>query len=500
MTVRNKIIISFVLITMITAVKAQTGGPGQPEFMQFQQSGTSNLVNPSSGSFSYQIHLFTIGGYPMNLTYQAGIQMEDVATSVGLGWGLNAGCVVRTLRGMPDDFKGDIITKKFSVKPNETYGGKLGVDLEIAGLPENLGVNVGAGLGVFYNNYKGWGLEPSLNGSIGYSHKMGEGVGGSASLGMGISVNSQSGVDKYLSPSVGLKLGSGNDKLGISLGKTWSVNSNEGLKTSMNMGLSFVRCSDVKRKGILPNGTTKKDKSETDQSSMSLLGYASNSYLNNSFQPDIDYPFENTSGTYSGAVGFDGFYVDPNIRVTGYFSKQKLATTTQNFAAYGSMYESASIGGNSLMDFNTEKKLPYFIGESKILPIPYKTPDVFNLNAQGLSMTFSVNKNDIGLVGDADGSITSNGIQAGVELNFGQLFKVGANFGTTNSYQQTGKWNPTHIKFKPDQDLINSNLYQQFSFKNHGEINKFDHSAFFCWEIMILFSLIFRTSLISLIY
>ncbi|MES2332474.1 MAG: hypothetical protein V4539_22905 [Bacteroidota bacterium] len=475
---KNKIIIVFVWIISITVTSAQTGGPGQPEFMQFQQSGTANLVNPSTGTFSYQIHLFTIGGYPMNLTYQAGIQMEDVASMVGLGWNFNAGCVVRTLRGMPDDFNGDIITKKFSVKPNETYGGKLGVDLEIAGLPENVGVNVGAGLGVFYNNYKGWGLEPSLSGSLGYSHKMGEGVGGSASLGMGISVNSQSGVDKYLSPSIGLKLGSGNDKLGISLGKTWSVNSNEGLKTSMNIGLSFVRFSDVKRKGIMPDGKTKKDKSETDQSSMSLLGYASNSYLNNSFQPDIDYPFENTSGTYSGAVGFDGFYVDPNIRVTGYFSKQKLASTTQNFAAYGSMYESASIGGNSLMDFNTEKKLPYFIGESKILPIPYKTPDVFNLNAQGLSMTFSVNKNDIGVVGDADGSITSNGNQAGVELNFGQLFKVGANFGTTNSYQQTGKWNPTHIKFKPDQEIINNSLYQQFNFKNHGEINKFDYSEF----------------------
>ena len=474
---KNNIRVLFALMLLAYGVKAQTGGPGQPEFMQFQQAGASNLVNPSSGSFSYQIPLFTIGGYPMNLTYQSGIQMEDVASMVGLGWNLNAGSIVRTLRGLPDDFNGDPITKEYSVKPNETFGGKLGVDLEIAGLPPSLGISVGAGLGVFYNNYKGWGLEPSLSGSASLSAQSNAGVGGSASLGMGVTVNSQSGVDKYLSPSIGLKLGKGNDKLGISLGKTWSVNSNEGLKSSMNAGLSYVRYSpNQTRNGV--SGGYKVSERHTDQSSMSLLGLSNCSYLNNSFQPDIDYPFLNSSGTYSGAMGWDAYYVDPSIRVTGYFSKQTLATTSQTFAAYGSMYESNSIGGNSLMDFNREKRLPYFIGESKILPIPFKTPDVFNLNGQGLSMTFSVNKNDIGLVGDAEAIINSNGNQAGAEVNLGALFKAGANFGTSVSFQKTGKWNATNVSFKSEQDVIGNSLYQQFCLKNHGEINKFNCSDF----------------------
>ena len=476
---RNKIIISFALMLLAYGVKAQTGGPGQPEFMQFQQAGTSNLVNPSSGSFSYQIPLFTIGGYPMNLTYQSGIQMEDVASMVGLGWNLNAGSIVRTLRGLPDDFDGDIIVKDYSVKSNETYGGKLGVDLEIAGLPDPVGVSVGAGLGVFYNNYKGWGLEPSLSNSASLSAQSNSGVGGSASLGMGITVNSQSGVDKYLSPSIGLKLGTGDSKLAISLGKTWSVNSTEGLKSSMNMSLSYVRNNGNIRKGATDKNSKDKDqRSGSDQSSSALLGLSTSSYLNNSFQPDIDYPFLNSSGTYSGTIGWDAYYVDPNIRVTGYFSKQALATTSQNFAAFGSMYNNNSIGGNSLMDFNREKKLPYFIGESKILPIPYKTPDVFNLNGQGLSMTFSVSQNDIGLVGDADAIVNSNGTQAGAEVNLGALFKGGANFGTSTSFQKTGRWNPTNLNFKPDQDILQNSLYQQFYLKNHGEINKFNHSAF----------------------
>lgn len=483
---KNKFIIPLLLL-LAYGLKAQTGGPGQPEFMQFQQAGTSDLVNPSTGSFSYQIPLFTIGGYPMNLTYQSGIQMEDVASMVGLGWNLNAGSIVRTLRGVQDDFKGDIITKKYSIKANETYGGKLGVDLEIAGMPKHTGASFGVGLGVFYNNYKGWGLEPSLSGSISATTaKSNTANGGSASLGMGMSANSQNGVDKYISPSVGLKLGSGTDKLGISLGKTWSVNSNEGLKTSVNSGLNYTRYSANTVKKNKETGAREaveikhKNGSLGSQAAMPLLGYATSSYLNNSFQPDIDYPFENTSGTYSGTVGWDALYVDPSVRVTGYFSKQKLTVTSQDFGAYGAMYETSSIAGKSLMDFNTEKKLPYFIGESKILPIPFKTPDVFNLNAQGLSMTFSVLKNDIGVVGDPDGSVTSNGNQAGAEVNLGQLFKAGANFGTTVSSQSTMKWNwgLTGINFKPDQALYNDQLYQQFCFKNHGEINRFDHSAF----------------------
>src|SRR5258708_1060325 len=110
---KNKFIILFVLILWPTPLKPQTRAPDHPEFMQFQPAGTANLVNPSTGTFSYQIPLFIIGGYPMNLTYQSGIQMEDVSTMVGLGWSFNPGCVVRTLRGLPDDFDGDILVKEF---------------------------------------------------------------------------------------------------------------------------------------------------------------------------------------------------------------------------------------------------------------------------------------------------------------------------------------------------------------------------------------------------
>ncbi len=466
-------------LLLCSLMYGQTGGPGQPEFMQFKQAGTTNLVNPATGIFNYQVPLFSIGGYPINLSYQSGVQMTDVPSMVGLGWNLNAGSIVRTLRGLPDDFNGEVgndkITKYYSVKPNETYGGKLDVDLEIAGLP--IGLSVGAGLSVFYNTYKGWGLEPALRGSIGAKFKANENVTATAGLGMGMSVNSQSGVEKYLSPSVGLKMGSDGNQIGINLGKTWAVNSTEGLKSSFNANLSYSRyTTDATEKSV--SGGEKVAQRSTDESTFASTGYASRSYLNNSFQPDIDYPFENTSGTFSGALGFDAYYVDPSIRVTGYFSKQTLATTRQEFSAVGCMYEQAQTSSNVMQDFNREKKLPYFIGQSRILPIPYKTPDIFNLNAQGVSMTFSVNKNDIGLVGDAQGMVTSSGMEAGLEANFGNLFKAGGNFGTTTSLQQTERWNPTQLSFTRDQKILDGKLYQPFVFKNNGETNLFNHAAF----------------------
>jgi hypothetical protein len=469
----------FLFFCLALPAIAQTGGPGQPEFMQFQQAGTEGLVNPSTGAFSYQVPLFTIGGYPMNLTYQSGIQMEDVATMVGLGWNLNAGSIVRTLRGLPDDFYGDTITKEFSVKENVTYGGKISADVEITGFSEVLSISAGEELGIFHNNYKGWGLERSLSGALSAAFKKEESiVGGSASLGMGVSANSQTGVDKYISPSIGLKLGVGKDQtMSASLGKTWAVNSNEGLKTSTNTSLSYTKYAASQRKYV-KKGVKRDDGQDSGSYALSM---GSRSYLNNSFQPDIDYPFVNTSGTYSGTVGLDFYYVDPSFRLTGYFTKQKLAVKVQHFEAYGLMYEDEQkLGGKVLMDFNREKKLPYYIGESKILPVPYTTPDVFNLNAQGLSLSFTVNKNDIGIVGDPKISVISSGDQLGVEANLGSLFKAGANLGTTTSEQQGGRWKPKDFPFlfQGGQQVFGDQLYQQIYLKNNGEINAFQHDLF----------------------
>src|SRR5690606_1762774 len=79
-----------------------TGGPGQPEMSSFRSASTDNLVNLFTGDFSYNIPLFDLGGYPVNIFYSAGITMDQEATWVGLGWNLNPGTISRNMRGLPD--------------------------------------------------------------------------------------------------------------------------------------------------------------------------------------------------------------------------------------------------------------------------------------------------------------------------------------------------------------------------------------------------------------
>ena len=139
------------------------GGPGQPEMQSFQSVNTSNMVDLFTGDFSYNIPLLDVGGYPVNIHYTGGISMDQEASWVGLGWNVNPGTISRNMRGIPDDFNGqDSIARTQHVKPNKTAGVTVGGDFELFGGP----LRVGASIGVFNNNYNGWGVETGINASI----------------------------------------------------------------------------------------------------------------------------------------------------------------------------------------------------------------------------------------------------------------------------------------------------------------------------------------------
>ena len=106
--------ISLVIILTLHTINciSQTSGPTQPEVQSFQPVSITNMVEPSSGEFQYNIPLFTIGDYPVNINYNSQIGMENEASIVGLGFNINCGAITRQVRGLPDDFDGDIVIKK----------------------------------------------------------------------------------------------------------------------------------------------------------------------------------------------------------------------------------------------------------------------------------------------------------------------------------------------------------------------------------------------------
>lgn len=464
---KQLILFCFLLLTLKTF--AQTGGPGQPEFMQFKPVTASNLVNLSSGSFSYNIPLFEIGGYPCNLSYQSGPQMDEVASMVGLGWNLNIGAITHTMRGLPDDFKGDAITRTIYMKPNITMGGNIDLGLEIVGFP--IGFN--AGTGIFYNNYNGFGLERSFGVSFSVSNSS---KTASGSLSLGMKANSQSGVDLYAQPSVSLSTSKTNSmSANGSLGGVVSINSREGLKGSVNASMSLSQNVNYPNQTIKwqENSTTDKTQDHKTMSANFASFSAAYSFSKSAEIPRVAYPFNTTSYTGSIKVGGEIYFLHPNGTLRGYYTKQALSTNTVSTPAYGFLYSDQSLtaGPNVLLDFNREKDQPYVKDVSKNIGIPFYTNDIYSVNAQGISGSFQLNRNDIGVIFDNWIVSSSSALNIGLEAGIGNAFHVGADISSTSTTSSTGKWQTSttnNLDFKP---FAVSDLYQPAYFKNASDVN-----------------------------
>lgn len=103
------LLLIFFLQSLYVPVLAVTGGPGQPEYTSFESAGGSEMVNMTTGDFTYNLPILRVpgpsGGYSMSLFYHAGIKVEQVASWVGLGWNMNPGAINRSILGQPDDWK-----------------------------------------------------------------------------------------------------------------------------------------------------------------------------------------------------------------------------------------------------------------------------------------------------------------------------------------------------------------------------------------------------------
>ena len=146
---------------------AVTGGPGQPELESFTPFNSSDMVDPFSGDFKYNIPLLNVpgpnGGYPINIGYSGNLGTEQESGWVGLGWSLNPGAINRQLRGLPDDFDGtQKVERERKMKPNRTFtlgvgtafSELFGFDLSKKSKRINFGLN--ANLNLTVNNYSGF--------------------------------------------------------------------------------------------------------------------------------------------------------------------------------------------------------------------------------------------------------------------------------------------------------------------------------------------------------
>jgi YD repeat-containing protein len=102
------VVLLFLFSFPVEFSKADIVAPTQASFGTYDSFGSVDL---HTGDMGLSIPLMTVPGrggmiYPITLGYSAGIQVQSLASWVGLGWNLGPSMISRSVRGVPDDYKG----------------------------------------------------------------------------------------------------------------------------------------------------------------------------------------------------------------------------------------------------------------------------------------------------------------------------------------------------------------------------------------------------------
>lgn len=479
---RKKIFLKYFALTMAFAMvnqilfpltaKALTSGPTQPEVQQFEQIGSSDMVDLFTGDFSYNIPLLNVGGYPVNLSYKSGVGTDDEASWVGLGWNLNVGAITRNMRGIPDEFRGDeeTIFQESYRKPNKTWGLNLGPSIEFVGkevngieVEKNKKPQIGFDMGLFYNNYKGYGVE--------YGIDMGLNAGKNAKVpytaGLGLAANSQEG--STVKPSLNYQLDfvdNEKKKIGVGLGLNTSINSRSGMK-AINLGAS-------------PSINSEKFRAGTQAMAMKYA-FAAPAYM-----PQGRFPIRNTSYNLNIKIGGEVAYTTISGNLRGYISTQKQLYYKKDFPAYGYLHHHLAASdedenGQYLMDFNREKD-GYFNQFTPNLPLAQQTYDTYAISGQGVAGVFRSYRGDIGHVYDPQTKVGGNSFGGGFQGNLGGVFAVGGNINYTRTVAKSRAWasdDGNDVAKSTDFDPAASDRYYEHAgFRMAGEMTPADQAYF----------------------
>ncbi len=445
----SKIIASYLAIQLIiTTVQpsnlfALTGGPSQPEFNSFTPIGTSDMVNLSSGDFNYNIPIMDVGGYPLNLSYDSGIGMDQEASWVGLGWNLNVGQINRQVRGLPDDFNGDEMRYENHLKDNITAGANIAIHPAVSG--GDIPINISTGLGVNYNNYVGW----FYTASSGVSFEMSDNI----ALGMSTTNSSQSGVT--IQPSLNYR--SNSFIQGATLGA--AINSREGL-----MGLNV---SAAMRASFYNNNNS------LNTTTIGLNAGFGKSFSNTTYTPNMRTSSLNTNISGNVALGTEFFGFEGQLELYAYGTVQSTPSDEKDKLerAYGYNYtENATT--NDVLDFNRENDRT-ITKNVNVLPVTNYTYDLYSIKGQGVSGMFQPYRSQVGYVYDRYVKDKTKDVALGGEIGVGNLLHFGVEVRYSPSKSSTGLWDDASNEARGNFTPLSTTdkAYEKVYYKTIGELN-----------------------------
>ncbi|MFT3981139.1 MAG: PA14 domain-containing protein [Ferruginibacter sp.] len=434
--------------------KGFIGGPSQPEMTAFKPAGADNLVSPFTGDFSYNIPLLDVGGYPVNMFYNSGITMEQEASWVGLGWGINPGTITRNMRGLPDDFDGsDQITKTQSFRDDKTFGITTGASIKLAGFPLKLGAN----MGLAWNNKLGVSAEAGVNAALSISSKNATPKTYELTLGAGLNASSRNGASYSPSITLSREMGKGSyGNLSGSIGVGYNYSSRVGLSSmhlDMNVSESYKRGED-------------NNQSMTWGSVGGTLSFAYPSVV-----PSITKPFTRENYSLELSMGGEAWALNAHLKLKGYYSRIYLADEDKvtTHPAFGMLHlQKGNNNKDALLDFNRANDGVY-TPNTPTIAMPVYTYDVFSINGEGTGGSFRAYRGDVGHMRDATVKSKENAFGLGVDLGFGNLVHVGADLNYVYSPTQSGDWVTNNMASSAFSYQQNDKDYQAVYFKNPGE-------------------------------
>lgn len=184
-------------------------GPNAPEAAGFEPVDATDMVNLSTGDLSYVLPLLDVEGFPVSLSYHAGMTTDIEASWAGLGWYLNPGAINRSVTNTPDDWKSGVGINFNSFYKEETY---YGISVSV-GLMDDKG-SIGVGL----NWGGGKGLSGSVSARLGPLSAMADTNGG-----RDLKLQGKLKSSKFKKLQKALGPVSANVKLSYSLEKQWSI-------------------------------------------------------------------------------------------------------------------------------------------------------------------------------------------------------------------------------------------------------------------------------------
>lgn len=424
-----------ILAPSYNTIYALTSGPNSPEFSSFEPVATTNLVDPFTGNFTYNLPVLQIpgsdgGGYALSLSYHSGTSSEEESSWVGHGWTLNPGAINRNVRGLPDEFKGNSIDYYNKTRPNWSMSGTKKLNLEIFSKSKLTDKQKKASKGKTDTT-------SVLRLGLGYSKY--------------VRFNNQQGLAK--TESFGLSNGFGRLSMNRSAtGITFSANINpfaigrkkyRVVRKQKDKEESFIR---FKKKSKDANVRAKNRKAYLKGELKGAMETAGQTVKESLFSAivstDVGRPtnlskIQGYNFNFSMGAELNPSQVPVGIE-KGYLGKFSLSFSKykESIMSYGYLNTPKGIGKHR-SDYFTEKAQPfdrrdYFIG------MPFSSPDNYILTGEGLSGSFRAYRSEIGHyfpegIGSSDNKIKTFGI--GVEFMAGLNVGVGVNlaFGSSKS-------------------------------------------------------------------